>query len=474
MGLIKLTREELGELEKIAIHLWDLKPELFQEINSDPKKKINTARKLAAILGYNEKTIYEVIKSREISDRSLKVFSSNVEKLTAEKNSDAEHALTFIERLLRKKELASQYANDILHSFENTAWYIYSRSADSFERMIIKFGDLDFDKIPVIVTMPEKGMFPWQGFAYTDATKKFLSIQTFNRGVPNALPTNYLIRINDTEEAIDICIGHMTFVSQIFQNVVTKTIVLEKVKDAHEHSARKLYDAEKDNLKPQDMISSSISRYLNNEGAVRLTTPHSRIITNINQLEGWLNENEELKRDARNVNIPGEYQIFYKRNPEDKDLTDDKLDIRENSSADLEAFYFHKVDKEQQWKGSVSYSPITRAIFIALSGPLKKNYSENISSIFIILNLPSGERDFEVLTGIISGIRDNYDGSIGLLVVAVKKSKVNKNSQEVKNALMPFFNRNADAARIMTPSFPVAKFEDLQQHIMQDPPALPG
>lgn len=255
----------------------------------------------------------------------------------------------------------------------------------------------------------------------------------------------------------------MTFPNDVNHNVVTKTVVLEAIKgDVAPTPAHFNFS----NPDIQENVKEGIYKFLYSRRLNRLTSPHNRLITNYNSLLEWHEENEEIKREARNENIKGTYDIFYKQH---NGFTTDKLSIEENIEADLVAYYSHEVDrgKPQKWLGNVSYSPITRAVFISLQGSIKKQSNiENISTIFLILNIPSGERDFNVLTGIISGIKDDYAGSIGMLVVAAKHSDGYDPNKE-GDLLSRFFETYSGRASILPPGTPIATFDDLEKSISE-------
>ena len=62
------------------------------------------------------------------------------------------------------------------------------------------------------------------------------------------------------------------------------------------------------------------------------------------------------------------------------------------------------------------------------------------------------------MTGVISGIRDEYDGSIGMLVVAVKEEE---RSLEKKEVISDFFKYFSFQCCIHPPKLPIGSIMDL-------------
>lgn len=482
MNKIYLNDSDFDELERLSMNLMPYKDNIVigdYPILHDVQKPILV---FGSLIGYSGKTIYEVKKNKIISRRSLEVLNRRFMALEARVNNDdiREEIIrfrNFYKRMLNQitevekdKPVSHDKMNDI---FINSKWYIYERFSSFIGRKVIEFKNLSEDgSIEVEVKTAKVGMEPWIGKSYFDYTKNFLIILTSNKSQNNSLPTNYLIRVNGNATFIDLCLGHMTLINDVTINVVTKTIILKRILETN--------SAEPQHFKIEEqtktLVSEPIYKFLYNRGLNRLTSPHSVIISNEKDFEQWHTENENIKRENRNNNIQGKYLIHYKRNVDNgfRIITDD-LEITEKDNADIIARYSHKVGSgnTEVWEGSIIYSPITRALFLDLKGPIKRQQeNDNISPIFLILNIPFGEREFNVLTGIVTGIRDDYGGSLGMMVVAEKmeiKNDKNDNNgiNDNKGIIEQFFESFSANSSILPPSIPVANIDDLKRSMIK-------
>ncbi|WP_118973795.1 hypothetical protein [Taibaiella koreensis] len=161
------------------------------------------------------------------------------------------------------------------------------------------------------------------------------------------------------------------------------------------------------------------------------------------------NTGQALKKSVTSYHsLLGEYRIYYKidHTALESELRMDRLFIEENTKGKITAKLLHEVNNEMQvWEGNVLVSETTHAIFISLSGPAGKN----ISSIFLVISVPPGHIKWQITTGILSGIKDSYDGLIGLLVVIAKGKTFN----EKQHSINGFINTYMASSYIESPTY---------------------
>jgi|GEM_PF-4197760 len=476
MKRFRITEDDYAELWVLADYLIAYHKDI---INSHPVYKlpkgtpVSEKLNFGAVIGYKGKTIYEIINNKAISSRSLALFNERFKRLKDGHmaNPIARSYITRASNLSRKLESQVIDDGEVVHKkdslvmlFENTRWYLYERSKDAIERHLIKFEKSAIEgQLTVEIESNRENTSSWVGKAIFTSNNELLVIETFYKDQVKSLPINLLIRVSNRYTSIDLCIGHMTHTRDSYHSIVTKIIVIEnQTENANPTKARfRLNEAGIGNA-----VAKGIYKLLWNRKLSRLSAPHPAII-NQAMLDQWYAENEQAKRQSRNENIIGEYSIYYKGEPEpDYPLTKDKLVIKENIHADLIAEYIHEVDKgkPQIWRGDVTYSSVTRAAFISLVGPFKGDVSENISTIFLTLNIPAGGRMFDTVTGIVCGVNDRDEGALAMLVVAVKNSR-EMDYVDHQDKVANFFKKTPHPSYIFSPEIPVANIEDLSRNL---------
>ncbi len=480
MEKITITETELVELQALAYYLIEHHLDIINDhvtYTIPARSNMSFLRKFGAVMGYKGKTIYEVIKTRELSQRSLGLFYGrfgSVEKRYP-KNKDIEPYIARVNSF--KKKLEGQITKNLPHQeasqkynvfscFENTQWFIFERFYNFIGRKVITFrSSANENELKVKIETHKDGMAPWAGEAFCDASQEVIIINSYNELESNSLPTNYMIRVNSKIKKIDLCVGHMTFITDRKRNVVTKTVILKKIVGEDATTA----EIEMGDPDIENIIGKGIYKFLYDRRLNRLSSPNHETITNSTLLDNWHTENEEGKKELRTEKIIGKYLVYYKRDAVAKsELVKALLTIKENPNADLIANYTYEVEtgKPQTWIGEVSYSAITRAAFISLKGPIRKASVENNSPIFLILNIPPGGRDFDTVTSILSGIQDRNEGALGVLAV-IFRTESDDLEIEKKNKLEEFFNAASDHASIIPPKILVTTFNDLDRNISE-------
>lgn len=424
-------------------------------------KKFGVSRDKQEIAKYETRltALIKTVRSKDpIDPKSLKRSSAKKQNII----SDSQKTSTLSEQ---GKKNNPKSVRNIIELFEGKKWFLYERVYRGIERHIMSFTKgVDSNTLSVAVKSMDQINSPWTGSAHFDESKSFLIIQTTKSRVHNSSPATYLIRVDNEAGNIDLCIGHVTLAKRSTKNIISKTVMLQRIFGKDRSIRLITWEAI---AKKKRLVDPNIVRFFEDKAANRLTSPHSSIILNLKTLQEWHEQNDKIKREQRNSAIIGTYSIFYRGEMFKQGLTEDTLTIKENMSCDLTANYSHALDEDniQESVGPVIYSPTTKSAFIHLTGPIGKSEIEKTNSIFLILNLPPGEKQFHVLTGIASGIRDTYDGCISLMVLAVqqkeKTTPIKKNDKKV----VEFFKTFAHRALIIPPQIPVSSFKDLAASI---------
>ena len=482
----KITRLQERELREIGKYVEDnFSSEIPLYLRQNLKagfKSTNELFRLGALFGYKERSVYTTHFPENLSGKSLSKFSELLGKLPAEK---AKSIVDRFEKLKGKILLnALTYAvrkdeANTLQNFVDTKWYCYERTLNGIGRKSIEFDNkLDENKkIKVTVYTTDKKYAPWTGIAYCDITQDYLLIETTN-SVTQSDNTNYMIRIEKNCIDLTLCVGHVTFQHANHKNVVTKTVLLEKILDKSAADSKE-FDLS-DNTKNE--IGEEIYKFLFNRDKNRLSSPHDKIIINKQVLKEWHASNDIHKLYNRNNHLIGEYDIFYAKDPVFRSelsglsLTKDTLTISENSDLDLIASYTHEIEKDKpiKWQGDVNSSQVTKVVTIFLHGPYLdvsndvKSFIQTDKPICLVLNIPVGERPFDTLAGIVTGVSDDDLGVISLLVVAVKKSTDIVSLPDYVNQVESFFSFYAVQSWIKPPEDTnISRFDDLQKSTIE-------
>lgn len=444
MKMIQLNDEDFLRLQNLSVYFYTN----HSNIINDNKLigKLRLKRKpgdfeiFSAVIGYALSTFYGKKEDKILQIVKIKTLFKYYDDLKKSENLNEndkvkiDEALTLQQDLYREIKIeVSPTDQTVLSQFEKTQWHCFERHQEAIGRNLFTFKHVRVNskEIDVDIDSTDPLLHKWTGKGYLDKSQNYLCIQTEYSKQSGHFPTNYLFRIDSDSKEIKLCIGHETFIHKRDMNVITKTVVMKKLFPPEKGSS-KIFLLEDGSAKAS--IESNIYRFLRDRKQNRLASPRSIPITNEKDLDEWFRKNDTEKKKSLIYFTKGNYTLCYQKDEVLGTITQDKLWIRENSNSDIDVYYSHRIGDvhDQMYKGNITYSALTHAVFITLLGPLENNEAKNSSPVFLILNIPSSSRNFQVLTGIISGIRDEHDGPISLLTCVVKRNDNEVGSEQDK------------------------------------------
>jgi len=396
----------------------------------------------------------EIALIRKYPQWKAKVIQKNENRLAVEKKS----------KLIKVKKPRPVFKD---RRFIESKWYCYERrdfgGKVEIAKSLIEFGRFNNKGIiDIKLQFAERRIADWIGHGFFNDKDGILSIN-LNTGNGNDY-THFLFRIDTRDKDISLCIGHKTFSTEEHSNIVSKTILIERITD-------------KGLFKPSlglfsfrsPSIPGEICRFLSVREKNRMSSPHSFVISNLNLLDAWLKENE-VRPSVRISSLVGKYSVYYTVK-EILDFKIDRLEICKSDRARIIAKYIHMLDdgEKEEHEGEVLINYTTGIMTLILHGPQVQEEDGKINiydnrPIVLIITIPSQETQvIEVLTGIIAGTRDYNDGIVARLTVLVKEGKAKKVSIQNEELLKKYFAFFAPRGKVRPPSKRIiSKFRDVE------------
>lgn len=466
----KIFKEDEEVLYELSDYLIEILKSKFQALQEDSyyfdALGKNRTLQLGAMLKLSGNGIYNAInKTKRLSPTALAAIDERfklISKCELYSLEKGDIAFALIEKIKGqpvdyKLERALEQTDDpITTLLLASKWKLYERFIPEMGIRSIEFTlQEDGKKLNVKIGTSKGDRRSWTGEAYFDRLKDVLVILSQDK--ENTYITNYMFKLDRKAPDITLLIGHMTFLQDINNNIVSKSVILER-------------DTAKE-VKPQLVSLASakkdypeIYEYLKDRRMNRISSPHSQNISSKKDLKKWQTDNMSNRNKEINEGIFTKWKIYYKKDLKDTP-TIDEIEISKNGEVE----YTHKVESggERKWIGEMTFSQKTRNIFIALKdeddkGPNSQNQS---NSIFIILNVPGGYRSLDTLIGIISGVTDDFDTCVGMLIVAIRVGKSANIGVNVDTVVESFFRKYQDKPSILPPKFPIGNISELDEYL---------
>lgn len=326
------------------------------------------------------------------------------------------------EREIGFEEPENNDGNDVLKSFEGTRWHCFENCEKGLARKILTFNEFDSDtSLSVTFRQAEEGSREWQGSARCDYSQEFLIINLVNKKTRRNY-THFMIRLDDNHKSMTVCSGHKTYEHLLYKNIVTKTVILQKVKDDAELGiAQEL-------SRDDPSIDWGIREFLQNRLRNRMSSPRKKVIVNLEVLREWISKSRERQEEIESElpkKLTGVYHLFYRIWPYgEPGLQKDIISLKETGVE-----YLHELspNKPIKWEGFAICNFITKTLTVNLYGPVgtssarKRKPDSKDKPVFVMLSIPPEEtEEFDTLVGVAAGVRDQDNGAVGRAVVAIK------------------------------------------------------
>jgi hypothetical protein len=493
-----LSREEVDEIVKDLQLLIIEYPNVFRRIEGFAKMRAH--EKIAYIIKRQGNSVYEFLTRQKISLKNLEGIHSVITKIRSlepdSKTSTLIKKITGTCEELQKRIALSGSGNkkkretrfNIIQQFSNSQWYLYERFERTLGRRVINFGNMKkAGLINVSIKQVSTQFSELDGTAFCDSTGNFLILQTLNQK-RNSANTNFMLRLDPDCPEMKIIIGHMTFQHRDRNNVVTKSIVLERQQPDASLTSRYMNFGD-----PEMASKTEIVKFLYSRKQNRLSSPHDRVITDMENFSEWHAKNMNLQK-AFSVPGPllGDYILFYNVHPSrEMEIVKGYLKLSRNKySQEVTAIYmddmFTDLDNMDEvisenlnspnnyWKSKPYVNDKTRVMTAHFHGPFsrdmndKREYISDDKRMFLMLKLTNSDKA-DTFTGLISGMRHEDKGVVGRLVVAIKRKTVEAKRDKVNKTLEDFFSAFAERSWIRpNTKKTVTKFDDLNQELFKE------
>jgi len=384
-----------------------------------------------------------------------------------------------------KKVVINHGADSFLKVLEGTYWYCYEAEGDVIRQKVIHFtgatpgknGCLDFtytfndgdgqvkfegdmrfidaDSLLVGIcrNMSTSGLIDWENKPHDERAEVHY--------------THFAFPIKNKSEQLTLCIGHKTFYNSEQGNVVTKSVILEKVLQIIPEPIPGKYDPK------QKMINEDIRKYLSDRKLNRISTPHQVQVYNEKKLTAFFRRQSQMNDRKYRVDrtIIGVYDFIYclfvdphkgnvpiiKRKFEIIQLPDglfqgkytELVQVAENNETK---------EEEHDWTGLIYENADTDTLNMVLNGPYLKGKLLPVSTpLFILLYVSTKKAcKIDTVTGIAMHIREPNAGPVARLILLTKQEKYDTKLIE------DFFVKFKEGARVRPPNDRIAmQFSDI-------------
>jgi hypothetical protein len=345
--------------------------------------------------------------------------------------------------------------------FTNTVWYGFERKLENGKDKILKtkfkFGSYGSGKLIDVIFFTENSeSAEWKGKAFISHTDATLSISLTTEQGSHYL--HFLFRIETRVESASLWIGHKTYSTEEYGNIVSKTILLQKEgsKDATPNFGILDY-------KSID-VPRQIAEFLSLKEKNRMSSPHGDVVINsLDKLISW-SENKRSE-DIKFKALFGNYQVYYKIN--EKEYIDSLIIEIKNKKPHAKYTHIKDDDEIEIHEGEVSINFTTKRLTLFLHGPIIEDNpvcdaEDDVPLILILQIPPKGTTVIEVLTGIITGSKDNGEGIVARLTMLVKCDDATQLSDERKTSIEKYFKLFQNQSKVRPPKgLIISKFKEL-------------
>lgn len=348
--------------------------------------------------------------------------------------------------------------------FVDSVWYGYERKLESGQHKILKtkfkFGKYGTGNlIDVVMYTDNEELSEWKGKGFVSHTDTTLSISLTTDQGSHYL--HFLFRIETRDKSASLWIGHKTYSTEEYGNIVSKTILLQKEGSKEATPNFGILDYKSIDAPKQ------ITEFLSLKEKNRMSSPHGDVVINsLDKLVSWTENkrSEDIKFKA----LFGIYQVYYKIN--EKEYIDSLIIEIRNKKPHAKYTHIKDDDEVEIHEGEVSVNFTTKRLTLFLHGPIvEENQAYDIEDdrpLILILQIPLREtKTIELLTGIITGSKDNDQGIVARLTVLVKTDQV-KLSQDQKKNIEKYFSLFQNQSKVRPPKgLVISKFKELNELI---------
>ena len=369
----------------------------------------------------------------------------------------------------------------LINGFENTQWYCYEREGseedeeEKISRKVLVFDRWNEEKrdkegyFPVHLHIAEAdGVRTWTGkasFEYGDGLlvgslrSEAYEKHLHRKGQPSY--THLAIKVNESASH-SFCIGHKTFVHKVNGNIVTKTIVLQKLNSEESSGKPKLFSFKDESL------DLNIRIFLEKRHLNRLSSPRVKLITSKGVFDTWMKYHHHPSDNLLNRAIVGNYDVYYLEKPAATVLSKRTIEFSLSLSGNVEAKFFDKGKQDLlKGQGTENASATTMSFVLHRLNKNKLGSKQAESTYFLMLVTPEGKVDsIDTMLGIISGIRDRNRGPVARLIVLTNPDQVTYPKEQLEKYILSFLNILRDQGRARPPyDLNITKFLEIIAYI---------
>ncbi len=365
-------------------------------------------------------------------------------------------------QLIEPKPIVKEHtaSHPFLSNIKGTVWHSYELEAEAISKRVVKFLSINKNGYCDFELRPPHKLDYWIGdVRFIEADNLLVGIcRSEARKDTEAHYTHFTIQINDRSKELELCVGHKTFFSQRTKNVVTKTVILEKIKTEDYSPEIHQFD--------DKTIDWKIRSFFSNRLRNRLTSPHSLSIHNHQTFETWMLRNKYVSKVDKS--IEGTYQVMYKLQPSNSTIEKDYLTISRSMSGQLLGLYEEKKHGKVvfYWEGAINENVDSNTLSIFMDGPKKDSIPQLAPKpLFLMLTVPSAVvADIDTLSGIIAGIRQGNRGAVARLVL-ITKCDDNRNCKDYDpEKVAQFFEKFRESSKVRPPYEDIiCNFSDLKE-----------
>ncbi|MEO8173652.1 MAG: hypothetical protein ABI581_11235 [Sediminibacterium sp.] len=297
------------------------------------------------------------------------------------------------------------------------------------------------------------------GIATVDLHSTFLFLDMINEKDPHQRRANMVLSlITEDPPSQSLMVGHFTFYSRLFEHLLSKTVVLERI-DSETDNHVKIGDYSPLSDEYNKHIPEEIRQFLYPRIMNRMSLP-KETISNIDSLRSFLKKKKAEKISEKILLLCQDYYVYYMKKGS---LVEDNLSIKHNTEEfSIDAHYKHSANKAspKKWLGKVYHNGSKQGISLELSNEKRKDGEDD--PILLIFWIPSSDNipNYECFPGLISGLEDDTRGPISFECLLVAK-KVNFDRVKDKRILNHLKNKHSilvenDEEHFMLSGYPVS------------------
>lgn len=424
MASIQLLKDPYIDLIKeIAVRVGDI---LFAEKKNTPRMR--RAKALNLEVGTSDNFFLNTADYKSLSIRSYNSFCGNVKSVYPQLRPDVCNKFKTLKdhidlRIKNKdfkidnksssdKELKQKKSTNLLSKFVLTNWACFELDGDEkITKKLLQFGELDKDGLCEVffhLSHESHGSNPLKlaGKAKFISGNELIVATLENTILDKAYEyTHFTIMVDGKIENIELCLGHKTFVHYKTGNIVTKSIVLEKLVEL--------------SLTPQKFlrwgtvrIKQRLFEYFKDREFSRLAFMRDARISNYDDFSRWIHE--AYPPSVVSDRLEAEYKIFV---PDKSGNPICYGYINISPYTETVGNLIKNKKDNQVWVGRAEENLENATLTFILNGPFKYNELEFVEHLDVYRS-----RSKKYISPIIIALQVSYEDTYDTLVGTIADS----------------------------------------------------